>query len=408
MIKFTFGFEQLETKKLLSGYSDKEINLFMKRALADNFIDRQELIQVFRIAGDHGKVDQREYADLKRITSLSMSRQDWYLSSSIFSNPANKGKDLKVNSTSADLNWLVDKHFYGKDYPGIHRLATYRPISGQLFVNGPSSQDVKQGNVGNCYLVSSFAAIADKDPQTIIDRFTDNRDGTWTVSFYSSDNNGFKNQHFVTVDNMLPVNRFGYAYYANFGGIWTNPNNELWVGLLEKAYVQWNETGLTLQGNTNNAYDAISGGWTKVAFNQLYSFKASTIEHITDLASSESKLISAINNGLPVSVSRYVNSNRTGGHAYYVSSYSQGKFYLVNPWGHSHLNLSFQELIGPTGRAFGITIGPDKKKIITISISPISIPAKPINPPLKIDSIPAKTFAMLTWANIATPGRKNV
>jgi hypothetical protein len=405
---FILKFEQFETKKLLSGYSDKEINAFMRSALADNRINRQEIIQVFRIAGDGGRVDLKEYNDLKKITSLSMSRQDWYLSSSMFSSVANKGRDLKVNSTTANLNWLIDKHFYGKHYPVANSFTTYKPVSGQLFVNGPSSEDIRQGSVGDCYLLASFAAVADKDPQTIRDRFIDNLDGTWTVSFYSTTNEGFKHQHFVTVDNMLPVSRFGYSYYASFGGMWTNPNNELWVGLLEKAYVQWNETGLTLQGDTSNSYDAISGGWTKVVFNQLYSYKDTNIEYITNVPSSESKLISALNNGLPVSVSRYMDNNRTSGHSYYISSYSQGKFYLVNPWGHSHLTFSFQELIGPTGRAFSLTIGPDKKKATTISISPISIPAKPINPPLKISpiSIPAKTFAMLTWATTDTKMNK--
>jgi len=370
---FALGIEQLEAKQLLSlsVYADKEIRSFMNQALVDRRIDRDELVHVFRLAGDHGGVSQNEFNDLGRILSNpSITQHDRYVASSILRSAANKGSDLKPNSSTEELNRLIDKHMLGKDLPAVSfAYAAYRPISGQLFVNGPSAADVKQGKVGDCYLVASFAAIADKDPQTITDRFIENGDGTWTVSFFSTNSRGSKDPHYVVVNNMLPVDvRTNRPIYASFGTTWNNPRNELWVGLLEKAYVQWNETGLTLQGNTLNAYSAISGGATRNAFNQLYSYHSSTIERITTrLPLSETKLINALRDGAPVSASRL-------GHAYYVSSYTQGKFVLMNPWGHSHLQFTFQEMITSVGRVNGITIGPIARgQRIATSTAPTTI-----------------------------------
>jgi hypothetical protein len=405
----TAAYEQLETKKLLSasGYADKDINVFMTAALADGKISRQEIVQVFRLAGDENRVDQNEFTDLKRIvaqipqTNVYRSDPVKYLAESMFKSVANKGRNLKVGSTASDVNWLLDKHFLGKHYPGIHPSATYKPVQGQLFVNGPSSRDVDQGGVGNCYLMAGLASVADTDPQTIRDRFIDNNDGTWTVSFFSTNNNWSKSEHFVTVDNMLPTNSYGTAFYAGFGGQWDSPNNELWVGLIEKAYVQWNATGLTQQGNTINAYHAISGGLSSVVFNQLYSYSKSFVEVSSNMRASESKLIAAVNKGMPVVVSRYMNANRTSSHAYHVKSYSQGVFHLVNPWGHSDLHMTYQQMIGNQGRVFRIMIAHARHHVITVRISPITIPAKPL--PKMIAATPPKVNPYIKFAAITIP-----
>lgn len=104
----------------------------------------------------------------------------------------------------------------------------------------------------------------------------------------SRGSNDLKAEHFVTVDNMLPVRSAGRAIYAGFGGRYTDSaSNELWAALLEKAYVQWNKTGQTVQGNTRNEYRAISGGWLSVAYDQLYPAGYNRPTVIRDLATAE-------------------------------------------------------------------------------------------------------------------------
>lgn len=66
---FILAIEQLGSKKLLAGFSGREINLFVRRSLADSILAKQEIVQVFRLAGDGNTVDRREFNDLRRIAN---------------------------------------------------------------------------------------------------------------------------------------------------------------------------------------------------------------------------------------------------------------------------------------------------------------------------------------------------
>ena len=71
----------------------------------------------------------------------------------------------------------------------------------------------------------------------------------------------FKDGHaeYVTVDKRLPVNADGKFVFANNGrGTASDPTNELWVALAEKAYAQFNESGWTGQDGTNS-YNGLGG-----------------------------------------------------------------------------------------------------------------------------------------------------
>ena len=69
-----------------------------------------------------------------------------------------------------------------------------------------------QGELGDCYFISSLGTIAKASPAAIRNMFIDNGDGTWTVRFYA---NGTAD--YVTVDNMLPTDSNGYLVYADYG-----------------------------------------------------------------------------------------------------------------------------------------------------------------------------------------------
>ena len=122
-------------------------------------------------------------------------------------------------------------------------MGVYAAAAGTLFgPNGPSPADMWQGDLGDCYFLSSMGAISQSNPQAIRNMFLDNGDGTWTVRFY---NNGVPD--YVTVNSELPVDPSGGVIMGEVAGdllfdgmehTATDPNNVLWLELAEKAYAQ--------------------------------------------------------------------------------------------------------------------------------------------------------------------------
>ena len=169
--------------------------------------------------------------------------------------------NLAAGSHATQLEELVDKWFLGTDHPlgtaDTGGTYSYSQVSGQLFVNGVSYTDVRQGMVGDCYFLSSLAEIALRNPNAITSMFIVNGDGTYTVRFY----NGTTAQY-VTVDQQLPTSG-GNLIFDGMGASATNSTNVLWVALAEKAYVQMNECGWirpSSWGGGQNVYTGISEG----------------------------------------------------------------------------------------------------------------------------------------------------
>jgi hypothetical protein len=96
-----------------------------------------------------------------------------------------------------------------------------------LFASGgPTKEDVKQGSVGDCWLMAKLAAIADANPDYIRQMVTDFGDGTYGVRFYR---NGVA-QH-IRVDADLWVTSPGNPMYAELG-----KEGSIWVAIVEKAW----------------------------------------------------------------------------------------------------------------------------------------------------------------------------
>ncbi|MDY0059699.1 MAG: C2 family cysteine protease [Myxococcota bacterium] len=122
--------------------------------------------------------------------------------------------------------------------------AKYEEVKGEAFVKGANEKaeadpsDVKQGSLGNCYLMAGLAAIANTDPDVLKNMIKDNGDGTYTVTFYLKENrigvfsSGSKVS--ITVTNQFPM-RNGQPAFAKKGDS-GNSGPELWVMLIEKAW----------------------------------------------------------------------------------------------------------------------------------------------------------------------------
>ena len=84
-------------------------------------------------------------------------------------------------------------------------------IAGPLYGTSgePSSADMAQGCLGDCYLISALGAIADSSPAAIENMFIPNGAGpngipSWTVRFYYQNASGAYVPDYVTVNALLP------------------------------------------------------------------------------------------------------------------------------------------------------------------------------------------------------------
>ena len=269
--------------------------------------------------------------------------------------------NLAAGSSAAQLNELIDKWFLGTDLPALTSNSfTYKTASGSLFPVTPSHNDEFQGELGDCYFISSLGSIADRNPMAIENMFINNGDGTYTVRFYglrittpTAPQRGFTSagRDYVTVNLSLPTCN-GVLVYADYGFSASNPSNSLWIPLAEKAYAQWNETGK--EGRTGtNTYSDIQGGWMATVDAQVLGTNA--VDYGVT-SSTEQAAINALtaNNAVTIGTDTSSNSNDSlsyglfGCHAYAMIGYnaSTSLFTLYNPWGFDQpIALTWSDLV---------------------------------------------------------------
>jgi hypothetical protein len=236
---------------------DAPLRLTVELASLDGQLDWNDLIALFREVESEGSVTAGQLQDLQHLVlasqdpgQITINGQPVTLSAALANlvskvvddNPPNaffQGSplgDLQVGSSPMQLEQLVDKWLLGLDHPA--GAVSYDPTSGSLFGSaGPSYSDVWQGNLGDCYLLAGFAAVAARTPSAIESLFTylgTGVDGSsvWAVRLYAS---GLPD--YVTVDNLLPG---GGSFYDHPTPVVNGPTatSILWAPLLEKAFAQ--------------------------------------------------------------------------------------------------------------------------------------------------------------------------
>ncbi len=305
--------------------------------------------------------------------------------------------NLKVGSSATQLQDLVNKWFRGDDYPtaahgGVaaayiaanghlfaqtgpmptapsSAIATQIAANSQVFAQGaPAATDVIQGQIGDCWLLSSLLGTAKQAPGIITSMFHEVAPGVWTVRFF---NNGATT--YVTVNNELPYYRDSAGNLCTVGNnpSLTNDNasetnvltptgagNVLWAALAEKAYaesyaknsyVNLDQPGqsqgplahITGRGIWERSFKTIGG----VLFESSSgSFSTSAILNGSSYASSPHHLASQIYNAFEcgevvtlTSTGNGPDGRIVGNHLYAVTAawQSNGNYYftLGNPWG---------------------------------------------------------------------------
>ncbi|MDG1363973.1 MAG: VCBS domain-containing protein, partial [Akkermansiaceae bacterium] len=364
------------TANWYAALKDTGISSLVNAGISDNSLSRNEVLEILESVKDGGVVDADELHDLRVLVAnhkeVGLSNYVATVLDNIANgDPANQyytGRDgldgrtsraelgnLYPGSSSDRLTKLISKWFLGTDSPATS--TQYARLDLPLYFDGAGTEDPRQGSVGDCYLIAAMSAIADTSIGSIDgtvpsvnpgDMIVDNGDGTYGVRFY--DNDGA--ERWVTVDKFVPGHREDNLLFAG-----TN-SGESWAMLVEKAYVQLNESDNISQDGTNrygigNAF-GIAGGDSGQALSHLTGQKASygfidsepgnewTADKLRALLDQDLPLV--FSTGAPCALASSYNVKRR--HAYTYESYDPQtqKFYLRNAWGFEHAYVTFEGL----------------------------------------------------------------
>lgn len=204
---------------------------------------------------------------------------------------------------------------------------TWDKRDGQVTVNGFGADDPLQGNVGDCYLISSLASVAKTHPELLAKAVKTNRDGSYTVTFHERNPGETKSRPVeVTIDGTF-ANRRGRLEYAS-----ARETKELWPLIFEKAYAAW-----------KGGFPAIEGGMAVQTLEALTGAKGDffTVNSSSNPEEIFKKLKNSLaDKGCAIALSKTWDASEQGivaDHAYTVLSVSEkgGKKFveLRNPWG---------------------------------------------------------------------------
>ncbi|MGA9525906.1 MAG: C2 family cysteine protease [Myxococcaceae bacterium] len=293
-------------------------------ALADGRISRSEVDQLISQVKDGGGVTQAENKAFQEQFGQHVDK---------FEADAKQRLDAFFGNEVAGL---MIKEQGRRDLPdpallNSHSGHAYEWVDGALFIEGPHRDDVIQGQIGDCYLVASLSAIASQSPEALEKAIRDNGDGTYTVRFYEGPYHSEPKQVEITIDGQLP-GRSGRLY-----GHGSNAQ-ELWVGLIEKAYAQWkgDYEAIGNGGSPGDVMSAVLGRPESFTWNSGLPDDVRYGELKTALAAGQS--IVAATFGEDQSA-LYTGTGLYASHGYSVHGVSEEngeKFVqLRNPWGQS-------------------------------------------------------------------------
>lgn len=122
------------------------------------------------------------------------------------------------------------RDFDGHPFVGLH----YRLYAGDLFVGRVSGSTIGQGDLGDCFFLSSLVAVANTHASLIRRAIVPHGDGTYTVTFWER-KRGVPRPLPIRVDSRFPTDARGHQKFGR--GLRAGPHgHELWPPLFEKAY----------------------------------------------------------------------------------------------------------------------------------------------------------------------------
>jgi hypothetical protein len=205
---------------------------------------------------------------------------------------------------------------------------SYKPADGVFSVGGVSMNDPIQGQLGDCYLISSLAAVALKHPELLEKGVKTNRDGSYTVTLYTRPDLTRPAQPVqVNVDAQFPEKNGNFEYIS------AREKKELWPQIYEKAYAQLKGSYGNIEGGMGaNALTALTGANPSFFAVSSDTMKPDDVWHKLDAATQGGGCVVADSKSFGSDVPGMISD-----HTYTVVGTSEEngqKFVTVrNPWG---------------------------------------------------------------------------
>lgn len=170
-----------------------------------------------------------------------------------------------------------------------HDKVTLEYLDWELWGNSGSvrGDQVDQGNLGNCWFMSSLAALADNDPDAIKRMIRQRPDGSYAVKLFI---NGRWEE--IVVDNAMLIGTDGKPQFAGDGDF---NNQALWPLLIEKAAIKAHGDYYDLNaGRGAEAMEMLTGNEAShTYFDYNTPFDHIAIERFSALAADPSNIITA-------------------------------------------------------------------------------------------------------------------
>ena len=152
----------------------------------------------------------------------------------------NSGGNLRDFMTNEEFEEAkkVRSIYTAKTYFGDTEESNVRDLP--LFPHSPQLNDVKQGVLGNCYMLAAVQTLVAMDPKAVQNMFCDMGDGNVLVRFYAAF--GEKDQAYRRIDDIELINKSTTVrpVYVKVRKHYTTGEEGssycLWMQLLEKAY----------------------------------------------------------------------------------------------------------------------------------------------------------------------------
>jgi hypothetical protein len=281
---------------------------------------------------------------------------------------------VRQQSGGSKINPTIQRKFNPKKAKIDQKIAKYRQIQGKAFVKGQGDtdyvdpNDVKQGSLGDCYLLAAMMAIAKTNPGAIQKLVKEKDKGIYEVSLYVSQQvktiyrrirllgrtikipvgrKVVKVPKVITVTDTFPVGNNGKAAFAKTADLTPESEPELWVMLIEKAYAIYMGGYDKIEGgDPGKAMEMLTGNSGRTFKCDSYSDKQMTniikyaIKHQLPITAA-SRTLSYEKNGKTLPTALGIEAEKYGivaNHAYIVNNISGTNVDLRNPWGSHHVS----------------------------------------------------------------------
>lgn len=148
----------------------------------------------------------------------------------------------------------------GRDFDGHHfRGLHYERYRGELFAGRITGSEIGQGDLGDCFFLSSLAAVANTHPTLIRRAVEPHPDDTYTVTFRER-KRGVVRPVPVRVDTWFPTDARGRQIFGR--SLRSGPHGQvLWPALFEKAFAAWQKGYVRVNqgGDGGMALTALTG-----------------------------------------------------------------------------------------------------------------------------------------------------